>query len=149
LRSLSSEIEMWLFDHAVNRRRREAQRPDINALWLWGEGAADAELPTLSGWTGGDDPLFGSFAPTSCYPGSRYPGFATSGVVTVADWPGSPLWHDVEERWLAPAVADLRAGRLASIELSVRRRCMQLNARALRRFWRRTRPWWEILIDGD
>jgi hypothetical protein len=76
LRSLTSEIEMWLFDHAVNRRRRETQQPDINALWLWGEGAADAEPPTLSGWTAGDDPLFGSFARTS-----RYPGASSSGVV--------------------------------------------------------------------
>jgi hypothetical protein len=144
LRSLTSEIEMWLFDHALNRRRRETQQPDINALWLWGEGAADVEPPTLSGWTAGDDPLFGSFAPTS-----RYPGAATSGVIALPDWPGSPPWHDVEERWLAPALADLRAGRLESIELSARRRCMRLSRRALRRFWRRARPWWEILIDGD
>jgi hypothetical protein len=143
LRALTSEIEMWLFDHPVNRRREEAQRPVINALWLWGEGAADA-VPPLSGWTAGDDPLFGSFAPTA-----RYPGPATSGVVTVRGWPGSPAWQDVEERWLAPAVADLRAGRLSNIALSAQRRCVRLNARALRRFWRRARPWWEILIDGD
>jgi hypothetical protein len=144
LRGLTSEIEMWLFDHAVNRRRRETQQPDINALWLWGGGAADAGTPTLSGWTAGVDPLFGSLAVVS-----RYPGASTSGVVAVPDWPGSAAWHEVEERWLAPALDDLRAGRLSSIELSARRRCMRLNARALRRFWRRTRPWWEILIDGD
>jgi hypothetical protein len=144
LRSLASEIEMWLFDHPVNRRRNEMQQPGINALWLWGEGAADAEPPRLSGWTAGDDPLFGSFAPKS-----RYPGASTSGVVTVPDWPGSPAWQDIEEHWLAPALADLRAGRLSSIELSARRRRMQLRARSLRRFWRRPRPWWEILIDGD
>jgi hypothetical protein len=144
LRSLTSEIEMWLFDHAVNRRRQEAQRPVINALWLWGGGAADAAPPTLIGWTAGEDPLFGSFAPAS-----RYPGAATSGVVTAPAWPGSPAWQVVEHNWLAPALADLRAGRLAGIELSARRRCLRLNARALRRFWRRARPWWETLIDGD
>jgi hypothetical protein len=144
LRSLTSEIEMWLFDHAVNRRRLEIQQPVINALWLWGEGAADAEAPSLSGWTAGEDPLFGSFAPVS-----RYPGASTSGVVAVPDWPGSAAWQDVEERWLAPALADLRAGRLESIELSARRRCMRFNARAMWRFWRRARPWWETLIDGN
>jgi hypothetical protein len=144
LRSLTSEIEMWLFDHAVNRRRRETQRPEINALWLWGGGAADAERPRLNGWTAGDDPLFGSFAPVS-----RYPGASTSGVVAVPEWPGSAAWQNVEERWLAPAVVDVRAGRLQSIELSARHRCLRLNARALWRFWRRARPWWEILIDGD
>jgi hypothetical protein len=144
LRGLTSEIEMWLFDHAVNRRRRDRQQPDINALWLWGGGAADAGPPTLSGWTAGVDPLFGSFAAVS-----RYPGASTSGVVAVPDWPGSAAWQEAEERWLAPALDDLRAGRLSSIELSARRRCVRLNARALRRVWRRTRPWWEILIDGD
>jgi len=144
LRSLTSEIEMWLFDHPVNRRRHETQRPVINALWLWGGGAADAGPLAVNGWTAGEDPLFASLTPAS-----RYPGAATSGVVAVPDWPGSPPWHDVEERWLAPAVADLRAGRLESIRLSARRRSMQLNARALRRFWRRARPWWEVLLDVD
>ena len=144
LRSLSSEIEMWLFDHEVNRRRRDARQPDINALWLWGEGAAEAVQPLVNGWTAGDDPLFGSFAPTA-----RYPGASSSGVVVLSDWPGSPAWQDVEAAWLAPALADLRAGRLASIEFSAGRRCLRLNARALRRFWRRARPWWETLIDGD
>ncbi len=144
LRSLSSEIEMWLFDHDVNRRRREGERADINALWLWGEGAADAGMPVINGWTAGEDPLFGSFAPTS-----RYPGASRSGVLVVHDWPGSPSWQNVEAAWLTPALADLRAGRLSSIELSARHRGVRLSARALRRFWRRARPWWEILIDGD
>lgn len=144
LRRLATEIEMWLFDHAVNRRRRESERPLITALWLWGEGAADAELPAVRGWTAGEDPLFASFAPTS-----RYPGASTSGVVAVRDWPGTPAWDDVEARWLAPALADLRAGRLQSIELSAGRRGMRVNAHALKRFWRRARPWWEILIDDD
>ena len=144
LRSLTSEIEMWLFDHPVNRRRGEMQQPVINALWLWGGGAADAAAPPLCGWTAGEDPLFGSLAHAS-----RYPGASISGVVVVPDWPGSASWHAVEARWLAPALADLRAGQLKSIELSARHRCVRLNARALRRFWRRTRPWWEVLIDGD
>ena len=144
LARLASEIEMWLFDHAVNRRRRESERPVISGLWLWGEGATDAEPPSVAGWTAGDDPLFASFARTA-----RYPGASASGVVTVPDWPGTPVWGDVEERWLAPALADLRAGRLQSIALSARRRCVRLDARALLRFWRRARPWWETLIDGD
>jgi hypothetical protein len=150
LKRLSSEIEMWLFDHAVNRRRRESERPVITGLWLWGEGAADAELPSLHGWTTGEDPLFGSFARAA-----HYPGASTSGVVAVPDWPGTPVWRDVEERWFAPALADVSAGRLQSVALSAQRRCVRLDLRALRRFWRRAwpwrraRPWWEILIDDD
>lgn len=144
LKRLTSEIEMWLFDHRVNRRRREAERPVITGLWLWGEGAADVEPPSVHGWTAGEDALFGSFARAA-----RYPGASTSGVVAVPDWPGTPVWRDVEAHWLAPALADLSAGRLQSIALSAQRRCVWVNARALRRFWRRARPWWEILIDDD
>jgi len=144
LARLATEIEMWLFDHAVNRRRRESQRPVVTGLWLWGQGAADAGPPPVRGWTAGDDPLFSSFARAAGYPGA-----STSGVVAVPDWPGTPLWSEVEERWLAPALSDLRAGRLQSIALSAQRRCVRLNARALLRFWRRPRPWWEILTDDD
>jgi hypothetical protein len=144
LKRLTSEIEMWLFDHAVNRRRREAQQPVVTGLWLWGEGVADAEPPVVHGWTAGDDLLFGSFARAA-----RYPGASTSGVVAVPDWPGTAVWRDAEERWLAPALADLSAGRLQSIELSAHRRCVRVTARALRRFWRRAQPWWETLSDDD
>jgi hypothetical protein len=144
VRRLASEIEMWLFDHAVNRQRGELARPPISSLWLWGGGPGDAEAPAVRGWTAGDDPLFASFAPQS-----RYPGASSSGVVAVADWPGTPAWERAEELWLAPAVDDLKSGRLESIELSARRRCVRLRARTLRRFWRRARPWWETLADGD
>ena len=144
LHRLTSEIELWLFDHAVNRLRHEAARPAISSLWLWGGGAADSETPVVRGWTAGDDPLFASFARQSRYPGASY-----SGVVTVSDWPGTPAWRDFEELWLAPAVDDLKSGRLHGIELSARRRCVHLHARALRRFWRRARPWWETLADAD
>jgi hypothetical protein len=144
LHRLTSEIEMWLFEHSVNRRRRESERPVITGLWLWGEGAADVEPPSVQGWTAGEDPLFGSFARAA-----RYPGASASGVVAVPDWPGTPVWRDAEERWLAPALADLSAGGLQSIALSAQRRCVWLKARALRRFWRRARPWWEILIDDN
>jgi hypothetical protein len=144
VKRLTSEIEMWLFDHPINRRRRESERPVITGLWLWGEGAADVEPPSVHGWTAGEDPLFGSFARAA-----HYPGASTSGVVAMPDWPGTPPWRDLEAHWLAPALADLSAGRLQSIALSAQRRCVWVNARALRRFWRRARPWWEILIDDD
>ncbi len=144
VRRLTSEIEMWLFDHAVNRRRREQASATVSSLWLWGGGAGDAEAPAVRGWTAGEDPLFASFAPQS-----RYPDAPGSGVVTVSDWPGTSAWQEVEERWLVPAVQDLKAGRLEGIELSAGRRCVRLRARGLKRFWRRARPWWESFADGD
>ncbi len=35
---LINEIQMVLAEHSVNRARREAGRPEVNTLWLWGGG---------------------------------------------------------------------------------------------------------------
>ncbi len=36
LRRLLTEMQMWLHDHAVNRRRESRGAPPCNALWIWG-----------------------------------------------------------------------------------------------------------------
>ena len=36
LRRLMAEIEMWLHEHPVNRRRELARRRVVRSLWLWG-----------------------------------------------------------------------------------------------------------------
>ncbi len=144
LRRLMSEIEMWLFDHAVNESRRRRDALPVSALWLWGGGSVDEQLPALDGWTAGRDPLFAAFAARSHYPPS-----AGSGVVVIAEWPGSPAWRETEERWLAPAVAQLRSGRVRRLDLSAGDRCFSVSTRGNRRFWRRPRPWWDSFgLDG-
>ena len=61
LRQLMSEIEMWLFEHAVNRTRIANAAPPISGLWLWGGGPALASLPPVEGWTAGTDVFFNAF----------------------------------------------------------------------------------------
>jgi hypothetical protein len=148
LRRLASEIEMWLFEHEVNARRRAHGRPAISSLWLWGGGALDAPLPAVEGWTAGSDPLFAAFPRESRYPlkapaaAGRH---ALPGVVVIADFPGTPAWQSAEQCFLAPALADLKSKRLRGIELSAGQRSFRLSARGLARFWRKPRPWWETL----
>jgi hypothetical protein len=142
VRALMSEIEMWLFEHAANEQRKACSVPVISALWLWGGGPADALLPAVHGWTAGDDPLFMAFGARPEYPGAAEPG-----VVTIVDSPGTPGWRVAEQRWLEPAYADLRLGRLKRLDLSAGNRCFNVSARATRRFWRRSRPWWEYFHD--
>jgi hypothetical protein len=139
LRQLMSEIEMWLFDHAVNRTRMACDVPQVTGLWLWGGGATLASLPSVQGWTAGNDPFFGSFpgAGTGAADG------ADSGVIVAADAPGTEAWREVESRWIEPALEQLRFGRLSRVELSAGDRCFSLSARWSWRFWRRRRPWWE------
>ena len=139
LRRLMSEIEMWLFEHAVNRIRIADAAPALTGLWLWGGGPALTSLPAVNGWTAGDDPLFKAFAARSL----GAPLHAASGVVAIAAEPGTDEWLALESRWLARSAADLRAGRIERLDLSAGNRCFSVSARWNWRPWRRRRPWWE------
>jgi hypothetical protein len=136
LRQLMSEIEMWLFEQQTNRSREAASLPRINGLWLWGGGVPLAALPTLEGRIAGEDVFFNALA-------SRAAENAAGGVIVTSAEPGGDGWSDAEQRWLKPALSQLRSGTLSRLELSAGRRSFTLTARALRRFWRRSRPWWE------
>jgi hypothetical protein len=162
LRQLMSEVEMWLFDHAVNRARTGRGLLPITGLWLWGGGRTLAALPAVSGWTAGRDPLFAAFRVQGEFPAGAgadasagaglgaHAGLVGSGVVVCGDVPGTAPWPEVERRWLVPALAALRAGRLAELQLSAADRCFRLTAHRQWRFWRRTRPWWECFgIEGN
>jgi hypothetical protein len=136
LRRLMSEIEMWLFEHAVNRTRAADAAPAVNGLWLWGGGPALASLPPVEGWTAGEDPFVTAFGTRRAVP--------ASGVVVIDAEPGMDAWRDAESRWLERSFADLRAGRIARLDLSAGDRCYSVRGRWNWRPWRRRRPWWEF-----
>jgi hypothetical protein len=136
LRQLMSELEMWLFEHGENSARAASSLPRISGLWLWGGGAPLASLPRVEGWAAGGDVYFSALS-------AQRSETSDSGVIVAAATPGSDEWHDIESRWLKPAAAQLRAGRLSRLEISAGDRCFSLTARAIRRFWRRSKPWWE------
>lgn len=138
LRRLMSEIEMWLFDHEVNRARMANSRPPVTGLWLWGGGNTPAAIPAVSGWTAGQDPFFAAFGSEQ-----QWPQETGAGVVVCTQQPGSRGWLEVEQRWLAPAVAALKSGRIKKLELSAADRRISVAAGPTLRFWRRPRPWWE------
>ena len=130
---LASEIEMWLFDHAVNRAALEMRNNLSSARSGCGAGAPptpSGRRERLDGGRGSPVRLLGAH--------TALPGAATR----ASSWcPTGPARRrgTTSRRWLAPALGDLRAGRLASIELSARRRG-SAERRALRRFWRRRGP---------
>jgi hypothetical protein len=138
LRRLASEIEMWLFDHAVNRRRAERGLLAITGLWFWGGGPVDAKVLPLPIWAAGQDVFFAAFGDASALVSE-----SGSGVVVLNDCPGSSTWAEVELRWLQPAVAELRAGRLGQIHVSAARRRFTITRGLSLRLWRRARPWWD------
>jgi hypothetical protein len=137
LRRLMSEIEIWLFEHAVNRRRSAQGAPTLSGLWLWGCGPVATALPAVAGWMAGSEPFFGAF-------GLRPQRGTDPGIAVIAAQPGAAEWTEIESRWLEPSMADLRAGRIAHIMLSAGSRRFSVSRRGIRRFWRRSRSWWEF-----
>jgi hypothetical protein len=136
LRQLISETEMWLFEHEANRARTQLNLPVINGLWFWGGGAPVAALPSVQGWAAGDDLFFNAFS------ASRDEKLH-SGVAATGCLPGSDQWQAVETRWLHPAADKLRTRRISRLLISAADRCFTVTSRGLRRFWRRSKPWWE------
>lgn len=144
VRRLMSEVEMWLFEHPINEARVAQGLQPVSGLWLWGGGPAGLSVPEVQGWTAGRDPMFAAFDRQRQYPAGR-----PCGVVVLADWPGTPQWQAAEEQWISPAFADLKSGVLERIELSVGARRFGWTVASLRRFWRKSRPWWDVMGLGD
>jgi hypothetical protein len=139
LRLLMSEIEMWLFEHAVNRARQAQQSAVISGLWLWGGGSPVKSLPAVQGWALGNDPFFSALGAGPTSSDAR----VGSGVIVASQEPGSDGWQRAGLPWLEAAAAQLRSGRLARLELSAGRRCFTVTTLGMHAFWRRRKPWWE------
>lgn len=142
LRRLMTEVEMWLFDHAVNRARAARGQPPVIGLWLWGGGRAGDPKPALPIWAAGDDVCFGAFGSESTLPDVAC-GRARSGVVVCDTHPGGSQWLETERRWLEPCWAALNSGRLERLELSAGEYRVSLRRGIQWRRWRRVLPWWE------
>jgi hypothetical protein len=143
-----SEIEMWLFDHPVNRRRAASQRLPVTGFWLWGGGPVLAEPPSIDAWCAGDDVLLAAWPKEAHWPDREVPrsvrgSVPGAGLVVLAQSPDETAWCDLESDWLEPAEASLRAGHVTGIALCAGRRRYHLSTAASRRFWRRPRPWRE------
>ncbi len=147
LRRVMSEIELWLFEHAVNRARAARGRAVITGLWLWGGGEPLPALPAVQGFTAGTDPLFAAYGNAAELPGDAALG---AGVLVCDVPPGSATWPEIEQRWLKPLSRALGAGRLEQLTVSVQERLVRVERGMNWRFWRRPKPWWQSLgLTGD
>ncbi len=161
LRRVAAEIEMWLHGQQTNAVRTRLGHLGVNALWLWGggEGAAapvpraltpaplgfgsDAYLDGL--WqlhgqrcrplpedltavlsAGGDAPTVLALS-VAAELQSRHASFAQA-------------LGTLDERFIAPALAALQAGTLASVTLVANDTALTVRRRSALRIWRRGRP---------
>lgn len=155
-----NESQVLLHAHQVNRAREEANRPLINSLWFWGAGALPTSVHAPFGAVHDDAPLAHGLAAAANIAhdalGSGFDAarFAASGVAALivldmvehaAHYLDTDAWRsglrDIEQRWLAPALAALKAGKIDRITISALGDAAQLDITMTRndlwKFWRR------------
>jgi hypothetical protein len=156
LRQLGAEIEMWLYDHPVNRARDSSRMPTISALWLWGSGSAPLRtLPrAAAGLLQANDLYARSLwqllnAPHAPLP-TRWQALNSDERQTIViPWSGAhpaSVVQELEQQWIAPLIGDWSRGKLQSLDLVAGGVHYHLPRVARWRFWQRRRPWWETLL---
>jgi len=157
-----NEIQMLLFEHAVNQAREARGELPINSVWLWGGGHAAGELARPYTIVLGDSDLASAFAQVAGIPHGSLPDdvmqcLAGDDANVLIVWEGLRralqhgdlhAWRDsllrFEQCCAAPLLGALRAGRIARLTLDSPQtgttRHMVLTRGAAWRLWQRPRP---------
>ena len=164
--ALLNEIQMAMYQHPVNTAREARGDPVVNGVWLWGAGRlpAAAALSNTGPWhsLSADDPLALGLARLA---GVRHrpPGAGAAPwlgrtpedgrhLVILESLRGAQVLGDaktvegrlrgLEDRWFAPLLAALRAGRIGMLTVHVpdAGASFETERNDLRRFWRRPKP---------
>lgn len=124
-RRWQSEVQMLLFEHAVNRGRERAGRTVVNSVWLWGGGIDALRRASTSLFAG--DALVVDLARgcgVECLP--------VPGRFDALSKDEAAVWFDpvrsenaaqrldaIDRRWMAPVERALASGRLSALELVI------------------------------
>jgi len=162
LRALLAEMQMALYQHAVNTAREARGAPVVNGVWLWGAGALPAAATVPWHSLSAADPAALGLAKLA---GVRHraPGEGASEWLERAPEDGRHLvlldllraaaalgdgealargLATLEARWFASLLSALRAGRVGMITVHVPDAGLRAETVRgdLRRFWRRRQP---------
>lgn len=155
---LMNEAQMLFFQSSVNQARERAGRPVISGLWPWGGGGWRALSPPADSLVLlADLPLARGLAEAAgitCHPLeslSLERPTSIAKVLMIDEAPEAALrqqdlsawWSAIEclDQRLQPWLQQLRAGRLASIQLDAGDgHVWRVQRRDLKRFWCRVRP---------
>ena len=159
LTRLMTEIQMWLHDHPVNIARQERGAVTVNGLWIWGGGQwpltmRTATLPALRS----DDRFLDGLWRLAGGVGEGVPQsfqaidlarddamiIALASVPAGSGTAAQALMY-LEEAWFRPALASLRRGQVACLQLHLNDRLFVLTRSGCWRWWRRRRPWLELV----
>jgi hypothetical protein len=160
--ALLNEIQMALYQHAVNTAREARGEPVVNGVWLWGAGPLPAAASGPWQSVSAADPVALGLAKLA---GMRHQAPAAGAAPWLARAPedgrhlvvldglrGAQALGDaealaarlqaLEQHWFAPLLAALRAGRIGMLTVRVpdAGASFETVRGDLRRFWRRPRP---------
>ncbi len=154
---LSNEIEVWLYSHPINTTREDAGQRKINGIWLWGAGPEHAPCtPRVTHLQASQPYALGLARLAGLRPGTTdaytTPADPTLALLDTLQRPA--LHHDrdtwihelgqLEARWFAPLLADLKARRLDGVRIRVPddRHLLEVDitATGLWKFWRKPQP---------
>lgn len=159
VRRLGAEIEMWLHRHALNAARESVGEAPVNALWLWGAAGRDIGVQPRGG-----APQRRAFGEDACLRGlwhlhggacqalpPHFGALAQGGAgavlaLAVADELRMSrastflqALRALDERFIAPALTQLRGGDLERVTLIANDHALQLHRRSALKVWRRAR----------
>lgn len=156
---LLNEVQMLFYGSPVNQARRRRGQPEINSLWFWGEGAMPPLPQGLWRQVWSNDILSRSLARLSQTEQATLPASAAewleqapaggAHLVVIEAVAEALHQHDLErwrvmmetvnEEWIYPLMEALRTNSLSSIRLLSDNADCVLDAKGLRRWWRRRR----------
>ncbi|HEU5176777.1 MAG TPA: hypothetical protein VFU24_04940 [Burkholderiales bacterium] len=150
--ALLNEAQMLLHAHPVNEAREARGELPINSLRLWGAGRAPRSAHCRWQSVAADDPAVRGAARLA---GARHRPLPVSAQewldrlpedgchLALLDARQTPL-TELEQRWFAPLLGALRAGRAGMVTLHVPDGAEEVSFETirgdLRRFWRRAKP---------
>lgn len=139
-RSLLSEAQVVLHNHPWNARRAAQGKPAVNSLWLWGGGVLPDHVTSPHSHYSGVDETGIALAHAAGILAPWQAAFSIGEGDRVFDLVAARDLSALERDWLAPALAALRDGRLASLGIDTEdglRLDLQRGQRW--RFWRKPR----------
>lgn len=146
-RKLQNEIQMLWHEHPINEARQARGLQPINSCWLWG-GAGPSAATGRVAIEGGGAPWLDALSAAApdvasllAQPGAALLGelIAPAQVGDWADW--LARMQRIDQEWLTPLLAGLKAGRVARLNLVLSHRngwaSVSGTAMSQRKFWRK------------
>ncbi|HHJ80388.1 MAG TPA: hypothetical protein ENJ65_02010 [Candidatus Tenderia electrophaga] len=158
--AMLNEVQMLFYSSSVNEKRRMSGQPEINSIWLWGEGELPPPQPNQWQCVWSNEPLSCALASLGKNKQASMPATADEWLEQ-ADQGGRHLlvfdvlaeavaqhdigrWRDMMESinddWIEVLTVALKNNSIASIQVLSENAEFNISRKSLKHWWKRTRP---------